>query len=342
MSASQTVRFASRLFDLVNLIVTNPKLYTAPRLAEHFHVSVRTIRRDIRLIEDLGIRVESEPGGGYFIMRDLQRIPGILTEDERAVLDIMPALLYASLPHGRVHPLVDTYRRAVEKLLPEKSLPARQVADESLSTEGRIIADLSRSPHQTDDRLLFKILFAIRTCRILEMDYVKIGASAPETRMVNPYYLVPWHNSLYLIGFCHLRQAFRTFKILRIRRAKCFAQTFERDARFSLGEFLKSAWGIDQSGPRVEVHVRFAPLVAHYAQEDVRRHSILREVYLADGSYEVWFRVHWNWEFLRFVLQYGSGVEVLEPLEVRDQVREEILRMSGLYKKIDEAPQGVT
>lgn len=207
-------------------------------------------------MEDLGIRVESEPGGGYFILRDLQRLPGILTEDERFVIEIMPLLVQASIADGRVHPLITTYRRAVRKLLPDIVLPFPGNLRESIQTKGGVIAELARSFEESDDRLVLEILYAVRMSRTLEIEYTKIGALRHETRLVDPYYLVPWQNSLYIIGYCHLRQAFRTFKVVRVHGAKCLGKTYVRDPNFSLREFLKSAWGIDESGEEVDVHLR--------------------------------------------------------------------------------------
>jgi predicted DNA-binding transcriptional regulator YafY len=336
MREKQSVRLAGRLFELVNLIVNHPREFTAPKLAEHFRTSVRTIRRDIRLLEDIGIRVESEPTGGYFVMRDLSRVPTTLTEVDRLALEIMPWLLRGSLLDGRVNSLVTAYQHAIDKIL---GRPASGTAPKTLVTntsqpDGSIVPDLAGSMDASDDRLMLDILHAIRNSRRMEIEYRKVGENHVEVRRIDPYYLVPWQNSLYVIGFCHLRKAFRTFKVGRMQNVRCLTETFARDPHFSLREFLKSAWGIDQSGPEVDVTLSFEPNSAGYAREEIRSHRVMHEVYLPDGRYVVRVRAHWNKEFMRFVLQYGSAVEVVDPQALRHQLREEAERMLGRYQHV--------
>ncbi|WP_026962209.1 helix-turn-helix transcriptional regulator [Alicyclobacillus herbarius] len=324
MSHSKGTRLAGRLFDLVHLIWQHPKEYTAVRLAEHFHTSVRTIRRDIRTLEDIGIRVESEPGGGYFILQDLRRMPMPLNDTERMVLEIMPSLLAGSLVNGRVHPLVSAYQRAMEKLL-HQAFPS---VHHSSATAIDVVDAASRQ-----DSVMFEILQAIRRNQTLRLVYRKIDASASETRLVDPYALIPHQNSLYIVGYCHLRQAFRTFKVIRIESAECLRQTFTRRRDFSLRKFLDSAWGIDQSGEQWDIHLRFDAEAARYAREEIHGERVLATKDWEDGSYEVWVRTHWNREFQRFLLQYGANVEVLEPAALRAEMQAEIEAMQTRYRK---------
>ncbi|GMA49421.1 WYL domain-containing protein [Alicyclobacillus contaminans] len=338
MPERQNVRHAGRLFDLVNLISKHPKVYTASKLAEHFHTSVRTIRRDIRLLEDIGIRVESEPIGGYFIMQDLSRVPMPLTESDRLALEIVPWLLRGSLFDGKVSSLIHAYQSAMDKVLGGRGRAEKQASEPEAPDPG-VVVDLANVTDTADDGVVLEILSAIRNRRTLEIEYQKVGSAASETRQINPYYLVPWQNSLYVIGYCHLRHAFRTFKVARMQSVHSLADTFVRDTRFSLTDFLKSAWGIDQSGPEVKVKLAFDADVAGYAREDIRAHRVLGENTDPDGRYIVEVRVHLNAEFLRFVTQYGGAVEVMEPSELRQRIKEEAEKMLARYQKRAAAPE---
>lgn len=315
---------AGRLFDLALLIAQHPRQYTAPMLSERFQCSLRTVRRDIRTLEDMGIRVESEPSGGYFIMRDLSRMPTALTESERLALDIVPMLPQGALSGGHILPLVSTYRTATEKVLPNAG-GTRSMA------ESNIVVDLGASHDNQDDTAVLEVLYGIQNARGLEILYQKVNGEETEIRQIDPYYLVPWQNSLYVIGYCHLRQAFRTFKVARMQTVRCLPDSFERDATFSLLSFMQSAWGIDQSGEELDVILVFSEDVSGYAAEDIQSHTVIREARRADGRYEVAVRVRFNPEFVRFVLQYGSQVEVQSPERIRAQLREESARMMQQY-----------
>lgn len=332
MPERQSVRLAGRLFDLVSLVTRHPKKYTAPKLAEYFHTSVRTVRRDIRLLEDIGIRVESEPSGGYFVMKNLGNMPEALTESDRLALEIVPWLLRGTLFDAKIHPLIAAYEGAMDKVFRKPLSPMTGDAGKSSEGNPSIVVDLARPADRTNDGVVLEVLHGIRNARTLQIEYKKVGADDIEIRHVNPYYLVPWQNSLYVIGFCHLRQAFRTFKIGRMREVHCTANSFARDLSFSLPNFLKSAWGIDQSGLESDVTLAFQSDVAGYAQEDIRAHRVISEEPDDEGRYIVHLKVHLNAEFIRFVLQYGASVEVLHPSVLRQQMRVEVERLLHQYQ----------
>ncbi|MCY0869361.1 MAG: helix-turn-helix domain-containing protein, partial [Firmicutes bacterium] len=56
----RSTRIGERLFAVADLIARYPRAYTAQRLADQLGVSVRTIRRDIRVLEAMDVRIESE------------------------------------------------------------------------------------------------------------------------------------------------------------------------------------------------------------------------------------------------------------------------------------------
>lgn len=333
MIQQQTVRSAGRLFEMAKLISDYPKEYTAPKLADYFRVNIRTIRRDIRLLEDRGIRVEFEHPGGYFIMQNLRNMPDYLTELDKLALEIVPSLLRGTLFDGRINPVVSAYQSALGKVLKGRVENPGALGDGVVEEQYGVVADLADIHDGADDRMVMDLLFAMSNNRVIDIGYQKVG-SEEEIRTINPYFLIPWQNSLYIVGFCHLRRDFRTFKVARMKSISCRHEKFERDKGFSLKEFMKSAWGIDQSGPEYNVTLAFDADVAGYAKEDIRLHQwvkVAEETHLPDGRYLIRFPVCINHEFTRFVLQYGASVEVMEPENVRRDMAREVARLHARY-----------
>ncbi len=77
-----------RLTRLTAIItqLQSKKLVTATYLAEKHNVSVRTVYRDIRMLEKSGIPVVTEEGKGYSIMEGYHLPPVLFTEDEANAL----------------------------------------------------------------------------------------------------------------------------------------------------------------------------------------------------------------------------------------------------------------
>ncbi|MDE6699922.1 MAG: HTH domain-containing protein, partial [Acetatifactor sp.] len=81
----------SRLFKIVYYLLEKGRT-TAPRLAEKFEVSVRTIYRDIDALSGAGIPVYTEPGrsGGIYLMDDFVLDRAVLSKSEKQ--EILAAL----------------------------------------------------------------------------------------------------------------------------------------------------------------------------------------------------------------------------------------------------------
>jgi predicted DNA-binding transcriptional regulator YafY len=75
----------SRLTAIITQLQAK-RLVTAPELASKFSVSVRTIYRDIRALEDAGIPIYVEEGKGYSLMEHYRLPPVMFTESEANAL----------------------------------------------------------------------------------------------------------------------------------------------------------------------------------------------------------------------------------------------------------------
>src|SRR5690349_8409851 len=71
----------NRLTAIMHLLQAN-RMVTAPALAKKFEVSIRTIYRDIRSLEQSGIPVITEEGKGYSLMEGYRLPPVSFTESE--------------------------------------------------------------------------------------------------------------------------------------------------------------------------------------------------------------------------------------------------------------------
>ena len=74
----------SRLFRIVYYLLDKGRA-TAPELAEHFEVSVRTIYRDIDTLSGAGIPIYAETGrnGGIYLMKGFVLDKAVLSDEEK-------------------------------------------------------------------------------------------------------------------------------------------------------------------------------------------------------------------------------------------------------------------
>ena len=68
--------------------------------------------------------------------------------------------------------------------------------------------------------------------------YHKSGEKQLNYRSVDPYRIIYWNNKWYVIGFCHLRNDIRSFKVDRIESLIQTENKFNRPDNFSASDFF--------------------------------------------------------------------------------------------------------
>jgi predicted DNA-binding transcriptional regulator YafY len=126
---------------------------------------------------------------------------------------------------------------------------------------------------------------------------------------------------LYLVAWCHLRQALRIFAVERMRAVTMLRRTFTVRADFDADAYLNKALGIVQ-GELVTVKVVFAKSLAPYIRERVW-HPTQKLRDLPDGRLEMTVDVADTLELRRWILGYGVAVEIIAPAALRHWLRTE-------------------
>ena len=137
--------------------------------------------------------------------------------------------------------------------------------------------------------------------------------------------------SCYVIGHDDLRGETRTFKVERIFDAAITEQTFSIPAGFDPQRILASAWGVIwRDNTEITVILRFAPSVVRRVKESTWHHTQKIED-LPDGSCLFCVKIGSTKEMKPWVRGWGAAVEVLEPIEFRQEMIEEVRQMMRMY-----------
>ena len=171
--------------------------------------------------------------------------------------------------------------------------------------------------------------------RVVTFSYAPIYGPGPTVRpaRVRPYLIEPslQTHALYLIGWDETRDAMRTFKIERIVDLALTPETFEPPEGAALEGALTRAWDIIADQPEVDVVLRFDPTVAPRVRE-ASWHPSQRLEHGDDGSLIWRARVSGTLEIRLWILSWGADVEVIEPAELRDDVRATLTRAAARYE----------
>jgi predicted DNA-binding transcriptional regulator YafY len=311
---------ATRLITLLMLLQRQPN-QKASELAEELGVSVRSIQRYINMLDDMGIPIYSERGpyGGFSLVRGYKMPPLVFTPQEAVAVYLGTGLveqmwgqLYREAAHGALAKL--------DNVLPEEQRQEVAWARRALLATCLHRVDPNRlTPH------LEKLRSAIHEGKRIRMVYRSQGQPEPRQRKIDPYALVHRGGWWYSVGYCHLRQALRTFRVDRIIDLAVLAETFQTPPDFDLRAYLEI-----EPQPQVNVRLRFVPEGAGIALDNRPYWDTFEEQ--TDGSVEVTFAVpDLNWA-ASIVLSYGGWAAVVAPPELRDIVRAWATHIAGLHR----------
>ncbi|ACM20116.1 helix-turn-helix transcriptional regulator, WYL domain-containing [Geotalea daltonii FRC-32] len=317
---------AGRLHDIIRLIEARHGI-TIEELAEEGGVNRRTIHRDLNAIQEAGYPLVSDWVNGSKTYRFLTRfkdVPPInFTLQELMTLSFLRSQLDI-LKGTSFHEDMDAIFHKVNSVLPPRyaahmdriarvSLPLLQGA--------RDYSGVAEQLKTIRDALLYQYRLTIT--------YGPPTKKSAEEYQVDPYTLIYNKGGLYLLGYAHNRRAIRTFAAERIKKVQVTKERFEMPEEFRPEDQFKSAFGMVEETP-MAVSIRFSPTIAHTISDRIWHptQTIRQE---QDGSIVLSFTAGGRMEMIAWILSYGRHAEVLEPSDLREELKAIAMEMTGIY-----------
>ncbi|MEM9718920.1 MAG: YafY family protein [Bacteroidota bacterium] len=209
-----------RLARLVAILtqLQSKRLVTARELADKHQVSIRTVYRDIRTLEQSGIPIFTEEGRGYSLVEGYSLPPVMFTEAEAHALITAAHLIRKDKDQS----LVEHYERVVIKM--KATLQFRQKAQAELLSE-RI--QIRNNPHaEKNSKYLIQIQSALANFQVIQIDYFSLNEEKSQ-RKIEPFALYSTQGNWILLAYCRKRKDFRAFRLDRIQQLRQTGEAFE-------------------------------------------------------------------------------------------------------------------
>ena len=289
-------------------ILLQKEVVTAPYLAEHFEVSRRTINRDIEDLCKAGIPVVTRQGinGGISIIEKYKMDRTLLTSSE--MQDILAGLRSLDSVNG-----TNRYGQLMEKLSAGSS--DFMVGNQS------VLIDLSSWYRDSLAPKIELIRTAIDKTKELSFNYY--SPKGESARCIEPYYLIFRWSSWYVWGWCKSREDFRLFKLNRMDKIQISEQMFVK-RQVSVPDLSNER--IFPGG--ISVKALFEPeckwrLIEEFGSESFKEQENGKLLFQADYTDKE--------NLITWLTSFRDKVELLEPKDVRAEIRESIERMRRKY-----------
>lgn len=218
-----------RLISILTLLKSK-RLLTATELSERFDVSIRTIYRDIRKLEEAGVPVITIEGKGYSLLDGYSVAPVQFTEKEANALITAQHLVKQTQDES----FISDFTEAMIKV---KSVFKASILEKSERLNSKIHV-FQNYCEDLSSNALSEIQLAITHVKFMEINYQKANDPEISFRKIEPYALISTNRKWILIAWCYLREDYRSFRVDRIRHFIVLNEQFE-DRKFVLQEYFK-------------------------------------------------------------------------------------------------------
>jgi predicted DNA-binding transcriptional regulator YafY len=287
-------------------------LVTAQHIADRFDISLRTVYRDIRALEEAGIPVIGNPGVGYSLVSGFKLPPLMFTQEEAFAFLTAEKLVNELTDSGSSN----HYRSGMNKIRAVMRFADKDIL-ESVEANMEILKTY-KSPSGAN--MLQILLQSLARKKALRISYFTDLRQETSERNVEPVGIFFSRAHWYLIAFCLTRNEYRTFRTDRIHTAHELNENFSKQHP-PLKDFLN---GVRRTQDLEEVVIRLKKDKASVVDDDKYYHGLFSETQTGD-SVELSFLTFSLDKFARWYLSFADAAVIVKPAALKDRVRD-ILR----------------
>lgn len=297
------------------------KIVKAQEIADRFSISLRTVYRDIKALEEAGVPLAGEAGVGYSIMEGY-RLPPVMFTKEEAIAFITAEKMVDKLTDvsSRQH-----YKEAMFKIKSVLRYTEKELIEE-MEDYIEVIDNPYLPQKQNNSIHLQTILKSIADKEVLDIGYFANHSQQYSNRDVEPVGIFYLGSYWYMIAFCKVRKDYRTFRTDRISYVRNTNSHFTQQHP-SLKSF------ITKMSKEKEMHtiiIKVDKSVLHYFGDQKYYNGFVSQKD-AGKQMEMTFVTASLVGFAKFFLLFGEHAEILTPPSLKEIIK---TNLAAIEKKL--------
>ena len=288
------------------------RVVKAQDIAARFNISLRTVYRDVRTLEEGGIPIMGEAGVGYSIM-DGYRLPPVMFTLEEATAFLTAEKLIEKLTDASTE---ESYKSAMYKV---KAVLRATEKDylENIDNHIEVLNNrhLPKPKHLPSP--IPSILKSISEKNVLSIDYFANNSQERTERNIEPVGVFYSGSYWHVIAFCHLRNDYRDFRIDRISHMAQTSHKFGKEHP-TLKTYLKQ---LSKERELETVVMRVNKKVLRYFGDQLFYNGFVSKKEFKDDIVEMTFLSASLEGFARWYLMFGDQADIISPNKLKDIVK---------------------
>jgi len=278
-------------------------------IAERFNISLRTVYRDVKTLEEAGIPIIGEAGIGYSIM-DGYRLPPVMFTREEATAFLTAEKFIEKLTDASI---TEHHKSAMYKIR-----AILKTAEKNLLEDIDNKIEVLKSHHQlkVDNKdHIQPLLNGIAQRKVITIDYFANHSQERTKRDIEPIGIFFKDSYWHLIAFCRMRNDYRDFRIDRIIHVLVTDRIFNSKHPTLKAYIAQTAkeQELDMVVMRVDKciynHLEYQKYYSGFVSEKVIGNQV--EMTFLTTSLE---------GFARWFMMYGEQAEIISPDSLRERV----------------------
>ncbi|MCH7414982.1 YafY family transcriptional regulator [Belliella sp. R4-6] len=282
-------------------------IITAQSIADRFEISLRTVYRDIRALEESGVPISSEAGIGYKLVEGY-RLPPLMFTKEEALSFLVAEKIYEKITEKGMNNDFQSGMIKIKAVLRH----AEKSTLEELSHQIEVMQNLDFNQIENKGKGLQEILNSLVKKCVLNIDYISFEKEEKSTREIEPIGIYYAFDKWYLIAWCRLRKAYRTFRVDRIQKISSKEETFP-DRHPSLKAYLAK---IQKQESLIKVVILIPKNIIKYLQGQKFNYGFVMQKEIGENV-EMTFMTVALENILRWLIIFADQFTVVEPPEFK-------------------------
>ncbi len=290
-----------------------------------WEVSQKTVQRDVDFLRDqlnAPIKYDRDRQGFYYT--DTNWFLPALSMSEGDLFTLLVAS--KALEAYRGAPVAKDLERIFDKiagLLPDRL----SLRPELIFSRFSFTSPPSRP---VDDKIWTCMVRGLLHQQYVKVTYLAFEASKSKEHLIAPYHIANLQGEWYVLGADDVHQGVFQYAVARIQSASLAEKHFEIPSDFDAAKLVGRTFSRFVGEKSHKIRLVFDKEVGPWVLERVW-HPKQKIAKRGGGQTEVSFQAAGLFEVSRWVLAWGSHVKVLEPVELKKMVADEIKKMGALY-----------
>ena len=292
-------------------------------LADKFEISMRQAAREIEFMRDFFSApiVYSNEESGYYYDNNNFELPGIWISEEEIISLIISKRLASSIPDRS---LKDSIHSFFQKIY--------QQIDFDLARLEEKISLKNIQYYRVNPEIFQTVLFALNKDQKVKICYKSGYSGRTSQRIIHPLHLLLYMGNWHLLAYCEMKSGLRDFVLSRLTEVELTGQGIpEREDEQNIKDLIEQNYGIFFHGESRQVTLKFSSSVAGMIKDQIWYPGQILKT-SADGSLQLTIPVTDFREISKDILKFGPDVEVLQPADLRRQIRATIAEMLEKYR----------